>query len=454
MKNHRAHSLYFLLLVIVGAGIALTIHTLFLPSPGDRFLASRHRAIEVLNTPAPERFLPVAPEQEKPLLVRDRDVAELLIMKVMLRTIMWSEGTYPRADGLSPYRVIYGGNTFDGPYDKHPDICVEVASGKITPQACNGVLGTTAAGACQFITPTWTEKVEKYRKELFTKNPVTGEPVGEFDPLNQELLCLLLFADTGAYDPLMQATSVTPEGKLALDKVLFAQAIHLAAVEWASFPLENGLSIGDSSGQRAHTVDEIFGEFLKLLEAEEAQLQQIQSPKPTVQTSAQTSAPGQDSVQQVISALLMPLKVGEAVEKYAVTSPYGMRMHPTLHVMRLHNGVDIGTPYGTPLLAPIAGKNSCHNDPPWGIYAWFEPDDLPGKAFMVHHTSVCEDGHYNPGEVFAKSGTTSGTAGTGDHAHFGTWRVVGGAPESYDPPRGWVEAFLKGKIPDAAIEGA
>ncbi|GAB3929802.1 hypothetical protein GCM10011575_27970 [Microlunatus endophyticus] len=39
----------------------------------------------------------------------------------------------------------------------------------------------------------------------------------------------------------------------------------------------------------------------------------------------------------------------------AITSPYGMRFHPILHVWKLHDGTDFGAACGTPILAPYAG---------------------------------------------------------------------------------------------------
>ena len=39
----------------------------------------------------------------------------------------------------------------------------------------------------------------------------------------------------------------------------------------------------------------------------------------------------------------------------AVTSPYGMRFHPVLHVRKLHDGTDFGAACGTPIRAPYAG---------------------------------------------------------------------------------------------------
>lgn len=432
----RSKSLTLLLLALVVAIVTITSHYFLAPSSVDRFLASRDRADALLHQPVPERFIPTSPSQ--PILVQHRELAEQVVMRSTLRLIMWSEATYPRSDGMSPYRVIYGGHLYEGNFDKHPDICVEVASGKITPQACHGVLGSTAAGACQFITSTWKDLVDKYRDRLFTKDPVTGEAIGEFHPLNQELMCMMLFAQTGAYDPLMESTSVTPEGKIAMNKEFFTQAIHLAASEWASFPLEDGSSIGSSSGQKAHDIDTLWQQFLEILEQEEGALFPTAASLPEKQ----------------FGNWLSTLVAGDTVADYIITSPFGMRMHPIFHVMRMHKGIDAALPTGTPIVAPVAGNNTCTEDGKWGVYAWFEPDDLADRAFLAHHTSACEEGHYNPGEVFANSG--DGSIGNGKpccapHLHFETWRSVAGSQEPYDPPKGWVWAFIKGSVPEEDV---
>jgi murein DD-endopeptidase MepM/ murein hydrolase activator NlpD len=39
-----------------------------------------------------------------------------------------------------------------------------------------------------------------------------------------------------------------------------------------------------------------------------------------------------------------------------ITSPFGMRFHPILHVWKLHDGTDFGASCGTPIRAPYAGR--------------------------------------------------------------------------------------------------
>jgi murein DD-endopeptidase MepM/ murein hydrolase activator NlpD len=43
------------------------------------------------------------------------------------------------------------------------------------------------------------------------------------------------------------------------------------------------------------------------------------------------------------------------VSGYPITSPYGMRFHPVLHVWKLHDGTDFGAPCGTPVHAAAGG---------------------------------------------------------------------------------------------------
>ncbi|WP_344806121.1 M23 family metallopeptidase [Microlunatus ginsengisoli] len=39
-----------------------------------------------------------------------------------------------------------------------------------------------------------------------------------------------------------------------------------------------------------------------------------------------------------------------------ITSPFGMRLHPVLHVWKLHDGTDFGAACGTPIRAPYPGR--------------------------------------------------------------------------------------------------
>ncbi|AIV34830.1 peptidoglycan DD-metalloendopeptidase family protein [Streptomyces sp. R1] len=105
-----------------------------------------------------------------------------------------------------------------------------------------------------------------------------------------------------------------------------------------------------------------------------------------------------------------------------VTSPYGMRFHPILHVNKLHTGIDFGATQGTPFLAARDGKVT--------FAGW---SNGYGNRVVISHGTI--DGKevsttYNHMSAFSvsvgqrvKVGQQVGAVGstgysTGPHAHF------------------------------------
>lgn len=116
-----------------------------------------------------------------------------------------------------------------------------------------------------------------------------------------------------------------------------------------------------------------------------------------------------------------------------ITSPFGMRYHPILHRERMHTGMDIGVPYGTPIHAAAAGVvisakymngygNTVIIDHGGGIATVYGHNE----KLLVHSGE-----HVDQGQTIALAGATG--LATGPHCHFEV--RVNGHPVN---PRGYL----------------
>ena len=123
------------------------------------------------------------------------------------------------------------------------------------------------------------------------------------------------------------------------------------------------------------------------------------------------------------SALLAPRRTplpqfALPVAGYPITSPFGSRIHPILGDQRLHTGIDIGTPLGTPIRAAAAGVVT--------FVGW---DGGYGNLIVIQHTNGYETRYAHldelhvtanervaAGRIIGRSGSTGYV--TGPHLHF------------------------------------
>jgi murein DD-endopeptidase MepM/ murein hydrolase activator NlpD len=146
-----------------------------------------------------------------------------------------------------------------------------------------------------------------------------------------------------------------------------------------------------------------------------------------------------ERAEQVDTAINNPTTPSELgfqwpVEEARVTSEYGYRTHPVYGTRRLHAGIDLGAPRGTPI--------SASND---GTAIFVGPRGGYGRTVMIDHGggittlyahmtdyNISEGATVNRGDIVGFVGST-GTA-TGNHLHFEV-RVNGGAvnPRGYLP---------------------
>ena len=107
----------------------------------------------------------------------------------------------------------------------------------------------------------------------------------------------------------------------------------------------------------------------------------------------------------------------EPVAYTRISSPFGYRVHPVLHTVRMHTGIDYAAPTGTPIKAAADGEVIFKG---WkGGY---------GNTVMIRHANGVEtlyghmsafspaDGRVRAGEVIGFVGTTGRS--TGPHLHY------------------------------------
>ena len=105
-----------------------------------------------------------------------------------------------------------------------------------------------------------------------------------------------------------------------------------------------------------------------------------------------------------------------------MTSEYGMRMHPTLHYMRLHAGIDLRTYCNTPIYAGRAGTVTWAKSRfGFGNQVMIDSGFVNGNALSAsynHLTSfaVSAGQHVERGQLIGRSGNTGTSAAC--HLHF------------------------------------
>jgi len=119
-----------------------------------------------------------------------------------------------------------------------------------------------------------------------------------------------------------------------------------------------------------------------------------------------------------------PLKEGFAglpIEHYTrISSPYGIRIHPVLHTVRMHTGIDYAAPTGTRILAPSDGVVNFRGTKGGYGYAVMI-DHGNGLETLYGHMSAFVEGvnvgtHVRAGQVIGLVGSTGRS--TGPHLHY------------------------------------
>lgn len=124
------------------------------------------------------------------------------------------------------------------------------------------------------------------------------------------------------------------------------------------------------------------------------------------------SAPGEP----VIGTGLLPSRL--PVAALSLTSGFGMRSHPLLDIRRMHSGVDLAAPTGSPIVAPSDGVVRFAN---WhGGYGMFVQVDHGGgietRYGHMSRLNVAAGQRVHAGDVLGFVGSTG--LSTGPHLHY------------------------------------
>jgi murein DD-endopeptidase MepM/ murein hydrolase activator NlpD len=114
-------------------------------------------------------------------------------------------------------------------------------------------------------------------------------------------------------------------------------------------------------------------------------------------------------------------RLSKPIDTY-ITSPFGMRFHPILHVWKLHDGTDFGAGCGAPLYAAADGRvMQRYYSSVWGNRMVIDNGYARGVglATIYNHATSYSVGvgqHVKRGQVIGHVGTTGWS--TGCHLHF------------------------------------
>ncbi len=108
------------------------------------------------------------------------------------------------------------------------------------------------------------------------------------------------------------------------------------------------------------------------------------------------------------------------VSGYTLTSAFGMRKHPVLGVVRMHNGIDMACSEGTPIYAARAGTVTAASYQAGGAGNYVSINHLDGFSSVYMHMThyvVSRGQTVSQGQLIGYVGSTG--ISTGPHLHFG-----------------------------------
>ncbi len=165
------------------------------------------------------------------------------------------------------------------------------------------------------------------------------------------------------------------------------------------------------------------------IEAAKARLKQIEAEEERIRREIAAKQSGSNDAVYSASGMIWPVPSCRII-----TSEYGMRFHPTLHVNKLHSGMDIGCYSGTPVVAAQSGTviTATYNTA-YGNYIVINHGNGVSTLYAHNSSLLVKAGQtVTQGQTISKSGNTGYS--TGPHMHFEV--LVNGSPQN---PRNYVK---------------
>jgi murein DD-endopeptidase MepM/ murein hydrolase activator NlpD len=129
--------------------------------------------------------------------------------------------------------------------------------------------------------------------------------------------------------------------------------------------------------------------------------------------------------------------LGYPLGSISITSPFGMRLHPVLHIRKLHDGTDFRAPCGTPIYASAAGQVVwATGRGGYGNQVMLDHGAINGDSVMTSYShlssfAVSRGQQVAKGQLVGRAGTTGYS--TGCHLHFMVY-----ANGAVTNPMGWL----------------
>ena len=234
-------------------------------------------------------------------------------------------------------------------------------------------------------------------------------------------------ADQRRIQELNDAAKVVEEAKIGLENDKIALEASRKEMESASAELEKSRAEADELLKKLIATGE---EYQKLLD--EAERKESQTAGKIDKLESEYDAAKQREYQEWL-ATQPPVQNGGSsntvdgvtwlmpINYTRFSSPFGYRVHPVYGDLRMHYGVDLAAPQGTPIYATRGGRVSLATyDSSSGYYVSVNHlDGFVSKYLHMTHYVVSPGQYVAAGQLLGYCGSTG--ASTGPHLHFGIY---------------------------------